>query len=77
MDELSLYYLPTCYYSQKVLAFLNTSEIAVSLHSTREPENKEYLIQRGGKNQVPCLFIKGEPLYESDDIIAYLKKHVM
>lgn len=30
------------------------------------------LIATGGKNQVPCLFIDGVPLYESDDIIDYL-----
>ena len=28
----------------------------------------------GGKVQVPCLFIDGKAMYESDDIIAYLGK---
>ena len=33
------------------------------------------LIQIGGKTQVPCLIIDGQALYESDDIIDWLKKN--
>jgi glutaredoxin len=29
----------------------------------------------GGKTQVPCLVIDGQALYESDDIIQWLKDH--
>ena len=36
---------------------------------------REKLISAGGKEQVPCLFIDGEPLYESLDIIAWLQEH--
>ena len=36
-------------------------------------ENRERLIRDGGKLQVPCLFIDGKPLYESDDIVAWLR----
>jgi glutathione S-transferase len=32
------------------------------------------LVQVGGEDQVPCLFIDGKPLYESDDIVDYLEK---
>ena len=31
------------------------------------------LIQKGGKRQVPCLFHDGEYMYESNDIIEFLK----
>lgn len=31
------------------------------------------LIEEGGKRQVPCLYHDGEYLYESDDIIEFLK----
>lgn len=41
---------------------------------TSEPGARDELIRVGGKAQVPCLFIDGAPLYESDDIIAYLSK---
>lgn len=33
------------------------------------------LVQVGGKAQVPCLFIDGTPMYESADIVAWLKAH--
>jgi glutaredoxin len=73
MDDLKLYYLPTCPYCQKVLDFMNKSGITLELRPTTEPVNRDYLLAHGGMNQVPCLFIGDEPLYESDDIIAYLK----
>jgi glutathione S-transferase len=48
--------------------------IIIDLKSTTEPWNFKELIEVGKKNQVPCLFIDGEALYESDDIITYLGK---
>ena len=30
---------------------------------------------KGGKRQVPCLFIDGKPLYESSDIIAWFEQN--
>ncbi|MDR3136824.1 MAG: glutathione S-transferase N-terminal domain-containing protein [Coriobacteriales bacterium] len=77
MPDLKLYYLPTCPFSLKVLGFLENNGIVLDLHSTTEPENREYLLEHGGKNQVPCLFIDGEPLYESDAIIAYLTERFL
>ena len=44
---------------------------------TSNPEAAEKLIEVGGKRQVPCLFIDGKPLYESDDIIAWLNKNLL
>lgn len=75
MEELSLYYSPFCPYCLKVLRFLGKKGIVIDLKSTMEPENLRTLLAVGKMNQVPCLFIKGEPLYESDDIIAFLAAH--
>ena len=33
------------------------------------------LIENGGKRQVPCLYHDGEYLYESDDIIEFLREN--
>ena len=73
MDELSLYYLPSCPYCHKVLRFMDTNGIVIDTKSTTEPTNKAHLLEVGKKNQVPCLMVNGKPLYESDDIIAYLR----
>lgn len=74
MEEMTLYYLPTCPYCLKVLRFMESNGIILPMASTTEPEHASYLLEVGKKNQVPCLFVNGSPMYESDDIIAYLEE---
>ena len=73
MQELKLYYSASCPYCLKVLRFIEAQGIKPDLASVAEAKNHKRLVEEGGKYQVPCLFIDGEALYESDDIIAYLK----
>lgn len=40
-----------------------------------DSKNRQELIKIGGKPQVPCLIIDGKALYESDDIIEWLRKN--
>lgn len=77
MPELKLYYLPTCFYCQKVLSFMNENGIIIETHATTESANRDFLLNKGGKNQVPCLFIGESALYESDSIIAYLSERFL
>ena len=74
MGELTLYYSLSCPYCVRVLQFMRAHGIETGMAPTTEPENARHLTEVGGKNQVPCLFINGEALYESNDIIAYLQK---
>jgi len=68
-----LYYMPTCPYSKKVLAFIEKQEFEVPLKNIEgDPKSTEELLHLGGKAQTPCLFIDGKPLYESQDIIDWL-----
>ena len=70
-----LYIMSTCPYCRKVLLFMKQQGIELPLRDiTAEPEARDTLERIGGKVQVPCLFIDGAPLYESDDIIAYLSR---
>lgn len=72
-----LFVKTTCPYCQKVLRYLEGAGIELPLLDiTRDPAVRERLVEVGGKAQVPCLFIDGTPMYESDDIIAYLKEHI-
>lgn len=75
--KLDLYKFDTCPYCRRVLAFIDESgRTDITLHDTRKSEDdRRYLIENGGKEQVPCLFIDGKPLYESLDIIDWLKAH--
>lgn len=76
MSKLTLYYKPTCPYSQKVLRYMESNNIVIPLKNINESsEILEELIVTGGKKQVPCLVIDGEALYESDDIIAWLRSN--
>jgi len=70
--DLLLYVMPGCPYCTKVLNFMKRRGIDIPLKSTNEPGAREELVEKGGKYQAPCLFIDGKPLYESDDIIAWL-----
>lgn len=75
MANLELFIKQSCPYCQKVLHFMKSRHIEVPLRDiVEEPGARDELIAVGGKGQVPCLFIDGKPLYESDDIIAYLRK---
>lgn len=78
MYDLVLYYYPTCPYCRKVTRFIeknNLTEIKLkNINKDQKAEKK--LIEVGGKRQVPCLFIDGEPLYESDEIINWLKSNL-
>ena len=68
-----LYYIPTCPYSKRVLAFIEEQGLEVPLKNIEnDPKSTEELLHLGGKSQTPCLFIDGKPLYESQDIIDWL-----
>ncbi len=73
--KLELYKFDSCPYCQRVLRYLAESgRTDVELHDIRESaEDQERLIRDGGIDQVPCLFIDGKPMYESLDIIEWLK----
>lgn len=74
--DLTLYIRPTCPFCVKVLSFMNRRGIDVPTRDiSADAHAAATLIEVGGKRQVPCLFIDGSPLYESDDIIAWLDAH--
>ena len=74
---LELFKFDTCPYCQRVMRYLDqsgrTDVVYRDIH--KEPESRNRLITIGGKEQVPCLFIDGNPLFESLDIISWLEEH--
>lgn len=75
-QALELYIMPGCPFCRKVLSYMERQGIEIPLRDiTANPRDRSTLQNVGGKVQVPCLFIDGKPLYESDDIIAYLEAH--
>lgn len=77
MPVLNLYFLETCPYCRKVLQFLDTRNIPLNMKNvSHDPQFRAELIQKGGKSQVPALEIDGKIMYESDDIIEWLKENL-
>lgn len=76
MPELTLYYTDACPFCQKVLNFMRDQNIDIPKKDIMEDESiYRELFDIGGKGQVPCLVIDGKALYESLDIIAWLKEN--
>ena len=76
--ELELFMKPTCPYCIKVMNFMDENNVAIPLRDIVADESAaETLVAVGGKRQVPCLFIDGKPLYESGDIIEWLRDNTL
>ena len=78
-SHLQLYHFNSCPYCIRVKLAIKRMGIKIAsknIHANRAFQTE--LVKGGGKKQVPCLRIeeKGDVswLYESGDILAYLKK---
>lgn len=79
IPELILYGRSSCPYCLRVDRVIE--ELGVEDNITRRntgfgTEWREDLRKRTGRTQVPCLFIDGEPMFESLDIIAWIKANL-
>ena len=72
---LELFVLETCPYCKKVIDFLEKEHMEYKKIDTSNKESENSLIQIGGKRQVPFLVDtdRNIQMYESNDIIEYLK----
>tara|TARA_R110002050_G_scaffold113095_14_gene227662 strand:- start:948 stop:1322 length:375 start_codon:yes stop_codon:yes gene_type:complete len=81
-QNLSLYQLPSCPFCVKVRRAMKREGLNIELRNINQKNNyREELIREGGKRTVPCLRIENPEgqvqwLYESNDVIAYLKQQV-
>ncbi len=77
---LSLYQYEACPFCVKVRRFLRASAISVPLRDAKAEPARSELLKGGGKAQVPCLRIEEAGgirwLYESNDIIAFLRQRI-
>jgi glutathione S-transferase len=75
---LTLYYKPTCLYSQDVLSEAERLKLHMRLKDvSTDPVAEEELLLIGGEHKVPFLIddASGEKLYESNSIIDYLRRY--
>lgn len=77
MAKLELFYMESCPYCIKVFNYLKDKKDNLILKDiNKDKKAAKELVKVGGKRQVPCLFIDGKPLYESDDIIQWFKDNL-
>lgn len=76
MKDYKLYVGTVCRFCKKVENFMEENNIDIPLVNINEDRQAMLeLMEKGGKRQVPCLYHDGEYLYESDDIIAFLREN--
>jgi len=75
--KLELYTTNMCPYCFKVIKFMRKNNIKIRIKNISKPRSgyKEELIKLGGKKQLPALSMDGKILYESEDIIKWLKEN--
>lgn len=74
---LELYYFESCPYCQRVLKAIEKLNIKVTFLDIYEnTNNMQKLMTITGRKTVPCLFIDGNPMFESLDIIAWMEKNL-
>jgi len=77
MQRYLLYVKTGCPYCERVFSFAEENGITFELRNRDAPGVIDELIARGGKRQFPYLVDteREVEMYESEDIVAYLKKH--
>jgi glutaredoxin 3 len=74
--ELVLYKFDSCPYCQIAMAAAEDLGVELDLRDTRrDPAALQEHRGRTGRTQVPCLYIDGEPLFESSDIVDWLHSY--
>jgi glutaredoxin len=74
---LDFYYFDACPYCQKVMGTITKNNIKVNYKNIYEDTNNmQKLMYITGRKTVPCLFIDGDPMHESRDIVAWLEKNL-
>ena len=74
--NLDLFYYDECFFCQKVLREIKNLNLKVSYrHIYEDQKNLQTLLEKTGRKTTPCLFINGEPMFESDDIIEWLREN--
>ena len=79
LPDLVLYGRPSCPYCARVdraIVTMGIEDEITKRHTGSGTEWRADLRKRTGSTQVPCLFINGEPMFESLDIIAWMKANL-
>ncbi len=74
--KLELFYFDACPFCQLVLRAIDELNIKVDYKNIYDDErNLNRLLGDTGRRTTPCLYIDGKPMFESADIINWLKEN--
>ena len=74
--QLDFYYFDACPYCQRVMRVIDKHNIKVNYMDIYGDLNSlQKLTLITGKKTVPCLFIDGDPMHESMDIINWIESN--
>lgn len=74
--SLVLYYFDACPYCQRVMTTIKRLRVKVDYQNIMEDEAAmEKLVEDTGRRTVPCLYIDGRPMHESQDIMNWLEEN--
>ena len=74
--KLELFYFPQCPFCQMVLGTIQQLDVEVELLDIHQNSKAhQRLVDDTGRQTVPCLYIDNKPMFESSDIMAWLKQN--
>jgi glutaredoxin 3 len=76
LSGLILYKINACPYCKVVQRAIAKHNVDIELRDTKKVSHwRRDLKRRTGRTQVPCLFIDGQPMFESNDIVSWLNNN--
>jgi glutaredoxin len=75
--KLDFYYFEACPYCQRVIGVIEKHKIQVNwMDIHKDSAHAKKLREDTGRTTVPCLYIDGEPMFESLDIMKWLESNL-
>jgi glutaredoxin 3 len=74
MKKLELFYYDSCPFCQYVMSVIEDLNLKIEMKNIlRDQSNLKRLVNDTGRRTVPCLYIDNVPMFESQDIMEWLK----
>lgn len=77
MKNVKVYYSDNCPHCTGIIDYVRENNVDVELvDSSRNLKLQKEIMDIGGKMQVPMMSIDGEAMYESKDILKWIKENM-
>lgn len=77
MREVKLYFSEFCPFCTEIVDYIRDKKLDIELmNATKDMELQKEIYSLGGKSQVPMLTIDGKAMYESRDIMDWIRENM-